>query len=183
MTDQSYEEFLQSETRALARRRRPLRLVLVFLAAFLTMQYGWEASRGTVLERVIIHDLTVQPAAWVVGQLWPGDGVQAQAHRLVGSAGRLNVLNGCEGLETLFLLFAAFVAYPFSWRARLLGMLFGTILVFVLNQARIVLLWQAFTHDKAIFGLLHGTVLPLALVAGCLVFFLIYLSRNEPAPA
>jgi hypothetical protein len=28
--------------------------------------------------------------------------------------------------------------------------------------------------------MLHGTVLPLAMIAGCLAFFLIFLARYEP---
>jgi exosortase/archaeosortase family protein len=180
MADQSYEEFLASETRAEAGRRRPLRLLLLFLATFLALQYGWEMSRGTIIERVVIHDLTVQPAAWVINQILRDANVQAKEHRLVAAKARLNILNGCEGLETLFLLVAAFVAYPFVWRTRLLGIALGVGVVFVLNQARIVLLWQAFKQDKVIFGMLHGTVLPLAMIAGCLAFFLIFLAKHEP---
>ncbi|MDD4882148.1 MAG: exosortase/archaeosortase family protein [Gallionellaceae bacterium] len=183
MPDLSYEEFLRAEAESEARRRRPARLLPLFVVAFLALHYAWEASRGTALERFVIHDLTVQPAAWIIDTLWPGSGVRPQGHRLVAPAGRLNILNGCEGLETLFLLLAAFAAYPFPWRARLPGMAMGVGLVYVLNQTRIVLLWQTFTHDKTLFGILHGTVLPLAMVAGCLAFFLVFLSRHEPQPA
>jgi len=183
MADQSYDEFLRAEAQTEARRRHQLRLLLLFLATFLSLQYAWESSRETTVERIVIHDLTVRPAAWMIDTLWPGSDVQAQGHRLVAPAGRLNILNGCEGLETLFLLLAAFVAYPFTWRARLLGMALGIGLVFVLNQARIIALWHVFLHDKSLFGLLHGTVLPLTLVAACLAFFLAFLSRHDTAAA
>ncbi|MDP2827735.1 MAG: archaeosortase/exosortase family protein, partial [Sulfuricellaceae bacterium] len=163
--DLSYAAFLAAEAHVEARRRRPLRLLLLFLATFLALQYGWEMSRGTALERFVIHDLTVKPAAWIIDGIWPQTGVQAQAHRLVAPAGRLNILNGCEGLETLFLLMAAFVAYPFAWRVRLLGMVLGVGVVFALNQMRIVMLWQVWSGDRTLFGLLHGTLLPLALIA------------------
>lgn len=173
---------LAAEAHVEVRRRRPLRLLLLFLATFLALQYGWEMSRGTALERFVIHDLTVKPAAWIIDGIWPQTGVQAQAHRLVAPAGRLNILNGCEGLETLFLLMAAFVAYPFAWRVRLLGMVLGVGVVFALNQVRIVMLWQVWSGDRTLFGLLHGTLLPLALIAVCLAFFLIFLARHDPRP-
>lgn len=181
MADQSYDEFVRTEAEAKVRRRRPSRLLLLFLATFFALQYGWEMSRETALEHLVIDDLTVRPAAWVIDTIWPEVGVEARGHRLVAPSGRLNILNGCEGLETLFLLLAAFAAYPFSWRSRLLGMAMGLGLVFVLNQTRIILLWQSFLYDKALFGMLHGTVLPLLMVAGCLAFFLIFLSRHDPA--
>jgi exosortase/archaeosortase family protein len=116
----------------------------------------------------------------VIDTIWPEVGVEARGHRLVAPTGRLNILNGCEGLETLFLLLAAFAAYPFSWRSRLLGMALGLGLVFVLNQARIILLWQIWTVDRNLFGLMHGTLLPLALVVICLIFFLSFLARFAP---
>jgi len=179
----SYPEMLEAEARAAARRRRPARMLAIFLAVFFALQYAWEMSRGTWLERVVIDHATVAPAAWLIDGLWPGQEVRAVGHRLISPQGRLNVLNGCEGLETLFLLVAAVLAYPFTWRARLLGLLLGTLLVYVLNQVRLVWLWHAFQQDRALFGLLHGTVLPLVMVAICLLGFLWFVARHDPRPA
>lgn len=113
----SDQELLDAEARMEARRRRPIRLLLIFLAAFFTLQYVWEMSRDTQVERAFIDQATVAPAAWLIDGLWPGQAIRAEGHRLVSPHGRLNVLNGCEGLETLFLLMAAVLAYPFPWRA------------------------------------------------------------------
>lgn len=176
----SHSEIIEAESHAQARRRQPWRVLLIFLAVFFALQYGWEMARDSAVERVFIDELTVRPAAWLIDQLWPVFQVHAEGHRLVAAAGRLNILNGCEGMETLFLLAAAFIAYPFAWRTRLFGLVAGTVLVFALNQARIVMLWHAFLHDRAWFGILHGTVLPVLLVAVCLVFFLVLLGREAP---
>lgn len=171
---------IEAESRAKARRRRPWPVLLIFLAVFFSLQYVWEMSRDTAVEQLFIDELTVRPAAWIIDQVWPTFQVRAEGHRLVAAAGRLNILNGCEGLETLFLLAAAFIASPFPWRTRVLGLIGGTVLVFALNQARIIALWYAFLHDRAWFGILHGTVLPVLLVAACLVFFLAFLRREIP---
>ncbi len=183
MQNTSYQELLEEEARAEARRRHPLRLLLIFLTAFFILQYGWEMSRGSLIERAVIDHATVVPAAWLIDSLWPGQEIHAEGHRLVSPHGRLNVLNGCEGLETLFLLVAAVLAYPFPWRVRVLGLVLGTLLVYGLNQTRLVLLWHAFLQDRAFFGLLHGTVLPLAMVALCLLGFLWFVARHDARPA
>jgi len=183
MGSRSYQELLDAEARAQARRRHPLPLLLIFLAVFFALQYGWEMSRGSWLERALIDHATVTPAAWLLEGLWPGQAVRAEGHRLVSPQARLNVLNGCEGLETLFLLVAALLAYPFGWRARLVGLLLGTALVYAMNQLRLVLLWHALQHDRTLFGLLHGTVLPLAMVGVCLLGFLWFVARHEPRAA
>jgi hypothetical protein len=46
----------------------------------------------------------------------------------------------------------------------------------VLNQARVIALVLAASHDRALFDLLHGTVLPLVLVAAVGAFFLGWLT-------
>lgn len=183
----SYPELLAAEARAEARRRHPLRLVLVFLAVFFSLQYAWEMSRGSPVERLVIDQATVAPAAWLIDAVWPQQAVRAEGHRLVSPQARLNVVNGCEGLETLFLLVAALLAYPFAWRVRLAGLLLGSVLVYALNQGRVVLLWQVLLHEREWFGLLHGTVLPLVMVGACLLAFLGFIARfdvrHDPRPA
>ncbi len=158
-------------------------LLAIFLMVFFSLQYGWEMSRGSHFEQVVIDQATVVPAAWVINTLSPNQGVMAQGHRIASPEGRLNILNGCEGLETLFLLIAAIMAYPFTWRVKLQGLGLGLPLVFVLNQVRIVALWYAFLHDRALFGMLHGIVMPLLLVVACLLFFLAFITRHEPVAA
>ena len=136
----SYQELLDAEAKGEALRRQPFLLLLLFLAAFFCLQYVWEMSRGTPVERVVIDHATVAPAAYLIGTLWPEQPVTAQGNRIASPQGRLNVLNGCEGLESMFLLAAAFLAYPFPWKSRLSGLSQGVVLVYGLNQVRIVLL-------------------------------------------
>lgn len=72
MSTISYQELLDAEARAEARRHRPMRLMLIFLAVFFALQYAWEMSCGTWLERVVIDRATVAPATWLIDSLWPG---------------------------------------------------------------------------------------------------------------
>lgn len=179
MQSTSYADILKAEEADRARRRHPLRLVLIFLAVFFALQYAWGLSRGTWLEHVVIDQATVIPASWIINQIWPVFHVIPEGHRLIAPMGRLNVLNGCEGLEILFLLVAALIAHPFAWRSRSLGIGLGALLVFVLNQARIVILWHAYLSNRDWFSALHGTVLPLIMIACCFIFFLAFLSRHD----
>lgn len=165
-----------------ARNAHLVRPLIFFIVAFFALQYGWERCRGTVVEHWVIDRATVMPAAQLLHHLWPDQGVYANGHSLVSAHSRLNILNGCEGLETLFLLVAAFVAFPLHWRVRLLGITLSTLLIYVLNQVRIVLLWRAIRTDLELFGLLHGTVLPLVLIAIALLFFVAFLPYRRIDP-
>ena len=173
----------QKESKAvIGVRSRNLRTVIalaVFAATFFALEYAWEQCRGSDIETWVIDRATVLPAAWTVNRLWPDRHALAHANSLISARGRLNILNGCEGLETLFLLVAAFVAYPLAWRGRAIGILFSALLIYVLNQMRIVVLWWSVQFSPSLFGLLHGTVLPLVLIAIALLFFLAFVPPVE----
>lgn len=156
-----------------------------FLAAFATLQLTWQGLRGTVVERVIVQHGIVRPAAWLVNSLTPAVNVRAGDHSLQAAGGGLNILNGCEGIEALFLLGAAFLVAPAGLRARWLGMLVGTALLFALNQARILTLFYAYRADKSVFALLHGTVMPLVTVLLVCAYFHLWLSggKRRAAPS
>jgi exosortase/archaeosortase family protein len=169
---------LAAEARTEAVRRRPAWMAMIFLAVFMLLHLSWDSAAGSGFERLIINDLIVRPAAWVIQQFWPDQQVVARGHQLLSPNARLNILVGCDGLETLFLLWAAFLAYPFAWRVRLIGFALGAVFIYVINQGRIVALWHAWLIDRDLFAALHGVVLPLVMVACCLVFFLLFLVRH-----
>ena len=100
MPDTHYAALLHADAQAHARRRQPLRLILIFLAVFFALQYAWEMSRDTWLERTVIDHATVVPAAWLINALGTAPPVHADAYRIVSPLARLNIRNGCEGLET-----------------------------------------------------------------------------------
>lgn len=144
---------------------------LLFAGVFLLLQWGWSACRNTWVERLVIHDATVAPAATLIRILSPEIPARAVAARIQAPGGGLNILNGCEGIEIMFLLIAAFAAVRLGWRRRLLGLAAGLALAYVLNQARILALFHAARADPALFDLLHTAVLPAAVVALMALYF------------
>ena len=160
-------------------KQRPAWLqIIIFLTVFWSFQSGYAALRDTWVERIIIDTCTVQPAAAVIKLITPGVLVEASGTRLKAPGGGVNIRNGCEGTEVLFLLYAALLSVPLTWRAHLTGAAFGTLLVFVLNQGRIVTLFYASRADAGLFNILHGTVAPLVLIALTALYFLYWLRRT-----
>jgi len=148
---------------------------LAFLLLFALMQAGWEAARGSWIERLWVHDLTVRSAVLVINAITPQAQAVAQAARIVAHGGGLNVLFGCEGTDVVFMLVAALAVFGMPWRLRLAGMAVGLVWVFVLNQARIVALFYAFRSDRALFDLLHTAAAPLLMVVLTGMFFHLWL--------
>jgi exosortase/archaeosortase family protein len=150
-----------------------------FLALFTVLQLGWQGLRGSAVEHAVIHDGTVRPAAFLVNLLTPAAGASAVDFTLRAPGGGLNIQNGCEGLEALFLLFAAFVVAPISWRSRWRGLLLGCAVVFIINQARILVLFYAYRADHGLFDPLHATVAPIAVILLVCAYFYAWLHYSD----
>lgn len=151
--------------------RSLMRLVSTFALIFFALQWGYQTARGTVLERLVIDKATVKPSAALINWLAPTEQVKANGSQLVSATTRLSVLNGCEGTESLFLIMAAILAYRCPWRHKVIGLLVGTLLIYTLNQGRIVGLYFALQQHQALFSALHGYIGPTLIIAvGCLFF-------------
>lgn len=152
---------------------------MIFIAIFVLLQWGWSAARGSWMERLVVHQITVTPAAALVRLLTPEIPAQAVAASIKAPGGGLNILNGCEGTEVMFLLAAALAAVSLPWQHRVLAMLLGVGLIFVLNQARILTLFYTFRADRSLFDALHTAVLPVLLVAATAAYFYAVLHYSQ----
>ena len=154
------------------------------IAVFMLLQAGWESARGSWIERLWVHELTVRSATGLINWLTPDVGALPQGTRIVAPGGGLNVLFGCEGTDVVFLLTAAFMAFALPWRSRLAGLAVGLVWVFVLNQWRIVALFYSFRADRELFDLAHTTAAPLLMIVLTGLFFhlwLRYSARSTPS--
>lgn len=156
---------------------------LAFVLAFLVLQTLWSQARDTALERLWIDTATVKIAVALIGLVSPEIRATAQGSRIKAPGGGINVLNGCEGTDILFLLAAAFFAFPMPWRRRLAGLGFGVVLVFLLNEARILALFYAYRGDRVLFDLLHSLVAPIVLIAFAAAYFYAWVDQERLAEA
>jgi len=157
--------------------------LLIFIAVFALLQWGWSVARDSWLERLVVHQATVVPAAALVRLLTPEIPARAVAASIKAPGGGINILNGCEGVEVMFLLAAALAAVRLSWRHRSLGLVLGVALIFALNQARILTLFYTYRTDRGLFDALHTAVLPVLLVAATAAHFhaVLHYSRRRLA--
>jgi exosortase family protein XrtM len=154
----------------------------VFFVVFAALQLMWQASQGSLPQRVLIYDVTVKTAVALVNWLTPTVHAQASADTVQSYGGGLKVINGCEGVEAAFLLVAAFLVAPISWRSRMLGVSWGLPFVFVVSEARILALFYSHRSNPALFDLLHSTVTPLAVILAVCAYFYAWLRSASHAP-
>ena len=148
---------------------------MLFAGLVAVMQFGWSSARDTSLERLIIDDMTVKPAAWLINHLTPEVKVLAEGNRLKAAGGGINVRKGCEGAEVIIMLTAAMMVAQLQIKWRLLGILTGSIAILICNQIRILAMFYVNRSDKALFDLLHGIVAPVVLILIATGFFIFWL--------
>lgn len=183
-TREPMTESLEQFQARIARRPAPLPLWLsaaIFVGLFFVLQLAYDVGRGSDFEHWVIHDVTVVPTAKAIDLLTPSIGVKALGNQLRAPGGGIVVKKGCEGVEVMFMLIAAFAVVPMAWPRRLAGLGIGLLLVYCLNQARLVGLFYAYRSDSTLFDLLHGTVVPVILVVVVAVFVLYWFQSAHAA--
>lgn len=89
---------------------------------------------------------------------------------------------GCNGVEATIVLIAAVVAYPASWKARIIAILLGFLAIQALNIVRIISLFYLGDWDIDIFSWVHLYLWPSLIMLDVLVVFIVYLrylSRDQ----
>jgi exosortase/archaeosortase family protein len=96
----------------------------------------------------------------------------------------LDVKFGCNGLEAVMIYSVAIVAFPSTWKKRLLGILAGFVVLQIINILRIAGLAYAGIHFRGLFEYIHIYVAQGLMIAVSLGLFFIYLRYAKPdAPA
>lgn len=148
----------------------------VFLAVFALLQGLYSiAGSGSSLERIVIDEITVKPAAHLIQLFDPATGVTPVGSRLKAPGGGINIINGCEGVDVMLLLLTAMLVAPISLNSKLIGSALGVMVVLALNQVRVIGLFYAYRFDRSLFDMLHGVAAPLMLIVAVTGYFLLWL--------
>lgn len=158
---------------------RAIPFALLFLFIFSSLHFLYSNTRDTLIEDLLIDSVTVAPGVWIINLFTPDVAAQAVGPKIKSSKGSLTVLNGCEGFETIFLLVAAILAYKSSWLNKLKGVLLGTLMIYLLNQVRIVSLFYLFLSDRKLFNLVHGYIGPAIIILIGSLFFMGWISLTD----
>ena len=82
---------------------------------------------------------------------------------------------GCNGVEACVMLVAALLAYPATWRARLIGIGVGFVAIQLLNLVRIVTLFYLAAWSKPVFEFAHLYLWQALIMLDVLVVWLLWM--------
>lgn len=160
--------------------RRPgLLAIACFLFVYALLQGLHLALRDSAWHAVLIDTLTVAPAAALIDLFFAQDGVAADGPRLRWPQGSLSLSTGCDGLEVITLYIAALFAAPVDARRTVWALVGGVLMLWALNQLRVLMLYGAYRHARDSFDALHSFWGPLLLIVpAILVFHLVLRARR-----
>lgn len=150
----------------------PIAFALKFIVCFAVLFGAFEASRGSMFERFLVEDLILAPSTGLINAFTPNEHAELHSRMITSPGSTLNVTRGCEGIEMFLLLVAAIAAFPASWRWRTQGLLFGSILAYVLSITRLMALHYILSYSPSAWEALHGLVLPLGPIVVMALFFM-----------
>ena len=151
----------------------PFGFAVKFILCFALLFGAFEACRGSSFERIVVEDLILVPTTALINVATPNEHGKLAPGRVISSPGsNLHVIRGCEGIEMFLLLVAGIVAFPVSWKRRLQGLLFGSILAYVLSVTRLMALHYTLRYSPGAWEALHGLVLPLGPIILMALYFM-----------
>jgi exosortase family protein XrtM len=152
---------------------KPLAFALKFVVCFAVLVGAFEASRGSPFEAFVVEELFLVPTTALINVVTPNEPAHLYAGRVISSPGsNLRVTRGCEGIEMFLLLAAGILAFPASWPRRVQGLLFGSILAYVLSITRLLVLHYILRYSPGAWQALHGLVLPLGPIILMALYFM-----------
>lgn len=162
-----------------------LRFVATFVAALIVLAvvYPWLSTRFNTQMLAFMSG-----TAWVVGHVLKlfGQEVVVQGRFLTGPGFGVEVIEECTGAYEVLIFWAAVIAYPVRWRAKLIGVIGGLIVLPAINVVRMVVLFYVGTYKPDWFDLMHTYFWQATLILMITVVWILWIrlvaSRFSPKP-
>ncbi len=87
----------------------------------------------------------------------------------------VSIESGCNGVEATIVLIAAVLAFPATWRQRLMAIGWGFLAIQIANLLRIISLFYLGQWNLEVFTWIHLYLWPVLIMLDVLVVFIIYL--------
>lgn len=120
----------------------------------------------------IYYDYLVTISADIINFFAPSERVFARNNSLLSARANLEVVRGCDGAGVMFLMTAAILVFSASIKRKIVGLVCGLILVYVLNQIRIISLYFIVVYRRDWFLPVHTYVAPSFIILFCSLFFM-----------
>jgi exosortase H (IPTLxxWG-CTERM-specific) len=100
-----------------------------------------------------VNDATAAMSGWIINCF--GGESYVRANQITSASGGVSIGEGCNSVYATILFVAGVLAFPTTWRKKLVGVVLGTIALFVVNLIRVVTLFYLSGGDSWLFQEAH----------------------------
>jgi exosortase H (IPTLxxWG-CTERM-specific) len=111
-----------------------------------------------------------------------GEGAAVRAQVLSSHRFSVAIFNGCNGLEAILIFVSGVLAFPASWRRKLVGVAGGFLAIQIFNIVRIVALFYTGVFRPAWFSTAHIFVWQSLVIVFAVVMWLLWLPTHALEP-
>lgn len=150
---------------------KPRRFVALFVALYLVFHGLYLLVPDKLLRETLYPNLVGSVSVLMINGIEPNANARAEMNSVKSRRAQLDIVRGCDGSGVVFIVAAATLAFATSVRRKLIGLGLGLVLVYVINQIRIVGLYFVVANRVEWFPFLHTYLAPtLIIVLVCLYF-------------
>lgn len=150
---------------------RPRRFIFWFISIYLLMHGLYLLVPDRILAEQIYPVAVGAVSAAAINTISPDAKARAESNSVKSARAQLDIVRGCDGSGVVFIVTAATLAFATSVRRKAVGLLLGLLVVYLINQVRIVGLYFVVANRVEWFPFLHTYLAPtLIIVLVCLYF-------------
>jgi len=112
-----------------------------------------------------------------------GEGASVHGQVLSSPRFSVTIFNGCNGLEAILIFVCGVLAFPATWRSRLLGAAVGFLAIQLINTVRVVSLFYVGVFKPEWFSTSHVFVWQSIIVVFAVILWLLWARRHAVAAA
>ena len=94
----------------------------------------------------------------------------------------VNVVQGCDSIYPTAMLWAALLAYPSTWKSKLIGIAGGAAVLFIVNIIRIVTMFYIGIYVPSLFDMVHVYAWQALFILLTLAVWLIWAAKISRTP-
>lgn len=178
--ESSPESRLQQIRSFFKKNRREVTFLAIFLS---TLALGF-----TLISLNPVNDHVIEPFTAGIAKVSGvtldllGQNVRMQGTIIRSPRFAVNIRNGCNGVEAMLIFLAAVLAFPTSWRWRLLGLAFGLVAIQLVNLIRVVALFLTGAYMPSLFDASHTVIWQTVVILASVLLWIFWANRSA-APA
>ncbi len=155
------------------------RRLLGAILRFIVLLPVLHLSLGLLRADRVFTPMTAYLAGGLMRLLMPDVVVQGSVIR--GGGFGVDIYYGCDAEDVVMLFAAAVLAFPCGWRAKLLGVVGGTVLIVLFNLLRITSLFYVGRWAPSMFDVAHLVIWQVTGIVFATALFVVWLERVADA--